>query len=115
MPDTSGAMTLLGVVLGFAHDAVSNDAAWAEVFNKIRADRPDDPDFQGDDASEKLRAMVHSAVDATTEALVSAEQQMTQLMKGRRTPQGLPQMPAQRPADPAHDAELDAMIARQYL
>ena len=113
MPDNT-AMTLMGVVLGFAHDAVSNDKAWDEVFSAIKEDRPDDPDFQGEDASAKLRAMVHAAVDTITEAVIQAETQLSQLTRGQRPAfPGMPTPPV--PAQRADDPELDALIARQYL
>lgn len=70
-------------VLGFAHAAVQNDAAWAAVYEKVAADHADDPDPDDKPAdSAVLRERMHDAVDTVmqvTERAMVLEQLRRQL------------------------------------
>ena len=76
-------VAMLLSVLGFAHAAVQNDAAWAAVYEKIAADHADDPDPDDKPAeSSVLRERMHDAVDTVmqvTERAMVLEQLRRQL------------------------------------
>lgn len=80
-------------VLGFAHAAVQNDAAWAAVYDKIAADHAEDPDPDDKPAeSGVLREVIHTAVDLVMAATENAvrQQALGQIRAQLGSPQGEP-------------------------